>query len=353
MMGMSGMGGMPSLGGLGGIPSLGGMGGLGSMMGGGGSGGSSSPSFSPSSSSSSSSSGGCPPLYLIFARGTTEMQGTFGIVGKPLCNGLQQAVPGTQCYDTVYTSSAEYMVSPGVGANTASQYMASISSRCPSTKFVLGGYSKGAMVVHKIQGRNVVGAVTFGDPLKTQPVPTTKNWKMYCQVGDPVCMNGFNMMAHLTYNMQNVPEAVQFLVQAYRQCGSTSESTSGNTSGSTSEITSGSTSGSTSGGMNGLGSMLGGGPGGMGGLGSMLGGGGMGGLGKMLGGGGMSPFGMRKRSSHSPSLPAPHNPSHKAKSGSGPKRHGHHKHGHKHSHHHQHGHKHSHHRIHSKKAPSH
>lgn len=311
MMGMGGMSGM------GGIPGLGG--------GGGG---------DASSGISSASSSGCPPLYLIFARGTTELQGTFGIVGRPLCSGLQQQVPGTQCYDTVYSSDAEYMVSPTTGANTASQYMAGISSRCPNTKIVLGGYSKGAMVVHRIQGKNIVGAVTFGDPLKAQAVPTTQNWKTFCHMGDPICVNGFNMMAHLTYNSQDVPTAVQFLVAAYKSsCGgagggggaaastpAAGASTPGSDAGGSSA--GGLGGGGLGGGMLGLGGMGGGMPG-LGGLGSMMGGGGGGmpglggglggmpglgggGLMSMLGGGGM----MKKRASHSFSLSRRHHHHH-------------------------------------------
>ncbi|ETS60334.1 hypothetical protein PaG_05532 [Moesziomyces aphidis] len=175
-----------------------------------------SPNDAPASTPSTP---GCPPLYLIFARGTAELQGTFGIVGRPLCTGLQQAVPGTLCYDTVYTSDAEYMVSPGIGANTASQFIASIAAKCPTTKYALAGYSKGAMVVHRIHAKNVVAAVTFGDPLKMQAVQSTNDVKTFCNLGDPVCENGMMIMAHLTYSMQDIPLAVQFIVQAFKSSG--------------------------------------------------------------------------------------------------------------------------------------
>ncbi len=174
---------------------------------------------SPNDPPASSSTPGCPPLYLIFARGTAEIQGTFGIVGRPLCTGLQQAIPGTLCYDTVYTSDAEYMVSPGIGANTASRFIASIAAKCPTTKYALAGYSKGAMVVHQIRAKNVVAAVTFGDPLKMQAVQSTNDVKTFCNLGDPVCENGMMIMAHMTYSMQDIPQAVQFIVQAFKSSG--------------------------------------------------------------------------------------------------------------------------------------
>lgn len=159
-------------------------------------------------SATGGSSGPCPPLELIFARGTTEIQGTFGIVGRPLCKGLQAKIPGTQCYDTQYSSDAEYLISPRTGAATASKYLASIAARCPSTKFVLGGYSKGGMVVHSIKGQNIVGAVTFGDPYKLLKLSTTPNFKTFCHVGDPVCLNGVNVFAHVTYPLEDINQAV-------------------------------------------------------------------------------------------------------------------------------------------------
>lgn len=253
--------------------------------------------------------GGCAPLYLIFARGTTEIQGTFGIVGQPLCSGLKAQIPGTRCYDTVYTSDAEYMVSPGVGARTASTYMQGIAGRCPQTKFVLGGYSKGAMVVHQISagggvGAKVIGAVTFGDPLRGEMVPTTRTWKTFCAFGDPVCLNGMNVMAHLSYPMRDVGTAVQFLVQAYRASGGATSTRTSSSSGG------GAGGGGLGGGIPGLGSgLLGGGIPGLGGglLGGGIpgmGGGGLGGLGGLGGGGLMSGLGggglgLKKRSSRS------------------------------------------------------
>nr|CDI56684.1 cutinase family protein [Melanopsichium pennsylvanicum 4] len=172
-----------------------------------------------SSGGDGGAAGGCPPLYLVFARGTFEVQGTLGIVGRPLCNGLKQQVAGTECYDVVYTSDAEYMISPEQGGQVATQFISGVASRCANTKFVLGGYSKGGMVVHSIRGQRVVGAVTFGDPLKAQTPPATSNYKTFCHLGDPVCLNGMNVMAHLTYGTEDIGTAVQFLVQAYRSSG--------------------------------------------------------------------------------------------------------------------------------------
>lgn len=87
--------------------------------------------------------------------------------------------------------------------------------QCPDTKVVLGGYSQGAMVVHNAAGKlsagQVVGAVTFGDPFKDQQPDNIENFKTWCASGDPVCLSGANVMAHLSYG-DNAAEAAQFLV---------------------------------------------------------------------------------------------------------------------------------------------
>ena len=95
----------------------------------------------------------------------------------------------------------------------------SILNSCPDTKLVLAGYSQGAMAVHNAAGRlaagQIAGAVLFGDPLKAQPVgkvPADKV-KGFCATGDPVCLNGGNFMAHLSYG-KDADAAAQFLLQA-------------------------------------------------------------------------------------------------------------------------------------------
>lgn len=91
--------------------------------------------------------------------------------------------------------------------------------QCPNTKVVLGGYSQGSMVVHnaadKLSADQISGAVLFGDPFKMQAVGKLdkSKTKEFCASGDPVCANGANVMAHLSYGGQ-AKEAAQFLVQA-------------------------------------------------------------------------------------------------------------------------------------------
>lgn len=91
--------------------------------------------------------------------------------------------------------------------------------QCPNTKVVLGGYSQGSMVVHNaansLSADQISGAVLFGDPFKAQSVGKLDDSKRkeFCAQGDPVCLNGGNVMAHLSYG-KNAEEAAKFLVDA-------------------------------------------------------------------------------------------------------------------------------------------
>ncbi|CCI48107.1 unnamed protein product [Albugo candida] len=164
----------------------------------------------------------CPPLELIFARGTGEMPG-LGIVGTPLLSALQQLVPGTEGYAVMYPATADFFTSAAVGTADAVRHIQSRAVQCPYTMFALGGYSQGAMVIHgmkldpTLQQRSI-GIASFGDPFRAMnaqwPVSSPNKIFSFCALGDPVCQNGFNGMAHMTYT-QNVAAAAQSLVGPY------------------------------------------------------------------------------------------------------------------------------------------
>ncbi|KAK2045715.1 cutinase [Colletotrichum somersetense] len=144
----------------------------------------------------------CKAVTVLFARGTTE-PGTLGIVVGP---GLQKALQSTLGADAVTVEGVAYpadgagisaeAAGSGPGstamANQANQWL----SKCPETKMVITGYSQGAMAVHNaarmLKGEGVIGAVTFGDPFKGQPVSgiPASNFKSFCGVGDSVCSAG-------------------------------------------------------------------------------------------------------------------------------------------------------------------
>ncbi|KAE8913695.1 hypothetical protein PF002_g27081 [Phytophthora fragariae] len=112
--------------------------------------------------------------------------------------------------------------SAGPGATDMANHVVSVADECPDTVFVLGGYSQGASVTDIAIGiKTVLGTgdsipdtlssrikaiVTFGNPLKLTGETIASASSTYgskaiefCNTGDPVCGNGFNVMAHLTY----------------------------------------------------------------------------------------------------------------------------------------------------------
>ncbi|KAK1141143.1 hypothetical protein N8T08_009310 [Aspergillus melleus] len=164
---------------------------------------------------------GCKELTFIFARGTTEMGNMGSVVGPPVAQNLNSLTGNKVAVQGVdYPASAEgnAMLGAAGGPKMASLVQQALK-QCPNTKVVLGGYSQGAMVVHnaasKLSAGQISGAVLFGDPFKAQAVGKLdkSKTKEFCASGDPVCENGFNVMAHVTYGGK-AKEAAQFLVQA-------------------------------------------------------------------------------------------------------------------------------------------
>ncbi|KAF3386403.1 putative cutinase 1 [Penicillium rolfsii] len=232
-----GLGDLSSLGSLGGSSSDSGLGALSSLI----------PSLGSGLSDSSSSSGissllgglskrqltgsvtandvtdkaSCKELTFIFARGSDEVGNMGSVVGPPVATQLKSLTGNkVNVQGVTYAATAESNVALGAnGGPIMANLVETALQQCPDTKVVLGGYSQGAMVVHNAASRltqdQVAGAVLFGDPFKTQAVGKLASSKVkeYCASGDPVCENGFNVMAHLTYG-SNAKEAAQFLIQA-------------------------------------------------------------------------------------------------------------------------------------------
>lgn len=107
----------------------------------------------------------------------------------------------------------------GSGGPTMAKLVKQALSQCPKTKVLLGGYSQGAMVVHNaaksLDAGQIAAAVLFGDPLKAQGVGKLASDKVkeFCNMGDPVCLNGGNFMAHVSYG-SDAETAAKFLLEA-------------------------------------------------------------------------------------------------------------------------------------------
>ncbi|KAJ5509394.1 Cutinase [Penicillium freii] len=164
---------------------------------------------------------GCKEYTFIFARGTTEMGNMGSVIGPPLAKQLNSLTG-----DKVTVQGVDYPADAagnaamgGTGGPTMAKLVKQALSQCPKTKVLMGGYSQGAMVVHKaadtLTADQITAAVLFGDPLKTQGVGKVASDKVkeFCHQGDPVCLNGVNTMAHLTYGT-DAEAAAKFLVEA-------------------------------------------------------------------------------------------------------------------------------------------
>ncbi|KAF7617501.1 hypothetical protein AFLA_006422 [Aspergillus flavus NRRL3357] len=202
---------LPGLGGSSLIPGLGGSSSSGSGI----------PGLGSSTENGVTQNAGCQELTFIFARGTSEMGNMGSVVGPPVAKQLASLTGNKVTVQGVdYPADAAGNANMGAsGGPKMAELIQQAKKQCPNTKVVVGGYSQGAMVVHnaasKVGADAISGAVLFGDPFKTQGVGqlASNKVKEFCASGDPVCLNGMNFMAHLSYG-SNAQEAAQFLVQA-------------------------------------------------------------------------------------------------------------------------------------------
>ncbi|KIM21082.1 carbohydrate esterase family 5 protein [Serendipita vermifera MAFF 305830] len=162
----------------------------------------------------------CGPVKLFHAAGTTESG--LGSVGIPLSAALASAVPGATTQAIVYDTSAEYSATVAAGAAIMAAAVNAAATACPNQKFVLSGYSKGALVVHGVTlssavKAKVIAITVFGDPARNinSPFPinsasvdqtprdgssSSQNVASFCNTGDLFCWPlGWSLPAHLAY----------------------------------------------------------------------------------------------------------------------------------------------------------
>ncbi|EGZ11727.1 hypothetical protein PHYSODRAFT_336229 [Phytophthora sojae] len=164
----------------------------------------------------------CSDVHVVFARGSGELPG-LGTAGQPLVSALSSNLGGMSVSSYAVNYLAAYdQLSAGPGATDMTNHVVSVAQECPSTVFVLGGYSQGASVTDISIGiKTMLGSgasipedlaprikaiVTFGNPLKLFGQTIASSSSTYgpkaiefCNQGDPVCAAGFNMAAHLMY----------------------------------------------------------------------------------------------------------------------------------------------------------
>lgn len=83
-------------------------------------------------------------------------------------------------YNIVYPASNDFTNSPPKGAADAVAHMTQRAAACPGTKFALGGWSQGAMVVHDISSSisaglkaKIVAIAVFGKSSLVPPFHMT------------------------------------------------------------------------------------------------------------------------------------------------------------------------------------
>lgn len=187
--------------------------------------------------------GPCAAVEVLAARGTGEPQSGSLIMGS-LPRDIAQRTGG-QVYQVRYPASVDYINGPNQGADDALARLRAQAAACPDQRFVLAGYSEGAMVMTTLMARlpaaiepRVVAAVLYGNPYYKSSSPSATGsargqanglvpgigvpaafagrTRDYCNTGDPVCGAGSNVAAHLSYSQYN-GEAVDFAVGRVQQ----------------------------------------------------------------------------------------------------------------------------------------
>jgi cutinase len=190
----------------------------------------------------------CPDVAVVFARGTDEPGGGIGRVGQAFADALQAQLPGhtVHTYGVNYPASYDFLAAQD-GAIDATAYIRNTATQCPSTRFVLGGYSQGAAVMDMLIGipplgnklaalgdklgdvgmaaplasdlaSQVAAVAVFGNPAAKFSNPATSAAAPFgaraidlCKDGDPVCSRGRNPFAHNDYESSPfIPQAAEF-----------------------------------------------------------------------------------------------------------------------------------------------
>jgi cutinase len=176
----------------------------------------------------------CTDVEVSFARGSFEPGSAGILVGRSFISELKKKVPGKSIsdYGVDYPASVD-LSGPSKGIKDLINHLKTQSAACPNQKFVLGGYSQGAFIIDASLGIKTLGeagitiplgispkiaaAVVFGDPSRlvgkkiTDALLYAGRVKEWCQSGDPVCGNGFNIAAHLSYGAGPTKEAAAFV----------------------------------------------------------------------------------------------------------------------------------------------
>lgn len=187
---------------------------------------------------------GCADYDVSFARGTGEAPGV-GSVGMAFTDALKARAGGKSVvvYPVEYPANLDpSLLQAGSAANDLSAHLQRVAATCPSTKFVLGGYSQGAAVVDMLlsdhptrdtfsdtlpQGfdEKIVAVALFGNPAAGRLRPGDLDLSIkqellgkvidLCNPGDIACdPAGGSLDGHVTYGTDGAADhAAQFVSQ--------------------------------------------------------------------------------------------------------------------------------------------
>ncbi|RJO73809.1 cutinase family protein [Nocardia panacis] len=164
----------------------------------------------------------CAAVELVVARGTTEPGWLGAEVGDPLYAALRQELPtDTTAYPVRYPADLLDSSSVQDGTRDMVAHLVGQAAMCPRQRFVLAGYSQGAVVTHGVLGTGVIAqlpaiaalpaalapriaaVLLFGDPMRAiaQDLPQLYRQRTadYCAGGDPVCGGGLYPTSHTDY----------------------------------------------------------------------------------------------------------------------------------------------------------
>ncbi|CAJ2513597.1 Uu.00g017160.m01.CDS01 [Anthostomella pinea] len=169
-----------------------------------------------------------------------QLQGT--ICGPQTSDGLKAALGD----DAVATEGVDYDAALATnfldgGANLAgiaimTDIINQAASDCPNSSVLVGGYSQGAAMVHRVVESldpavqdQIAGVITFGDTQNAQDDGQINGFDadkllVICNTGDAVCDGTLNILpAHLDYT-RRADEAVEFLVGKVQSAAAKSKS---------------------------------------------------------------------------------------------------------------------------------
>ena len=177
----------------------------------------------------------CTDINVVSARGTSE-PGTLGIiVGDSVYSALRSRITGRSLSAYAVNYPADVSVGSASRGNAdLVDHVTRQAASCPNQRFILVGYSQGANVVDNSIGISSQGAAVggpivaripasveprvaaillFGNPIRAIGKRVTGTYASraldLCALGDPVCGNGIDVLAHLTYG-RNANQAATF-----------------------------------------------------------------------------------------------------------------------------------------------